>query len=220
MAQDNLTPEEKLLKIIENPQADRRKSSGTNMGRGTGGGPKKGPGTGVGAWLSKIRIDKNTIRDLSLRTVSKMVLVLCLIFTIFFIIDFISMGSSSAKKLNKLAAEAAAPDIKVNKTAIKDVGLVEAINLAKRHNIFSFLPQTAGIPTQASTMPVEIEEIIKNLKLVGIIWSNNPQAIIENTKEQKTYLVNGGDKMSIMDIKRILRDKVILGKDNLEWELR
>jgi len=219
MAQDNLTPEEKLLKIIENPQNDRRKSSGTNMGRGAGG-PKKGPGTGLGAWLSKFRIDKNTIRDLSLKTVSKIVLVLCLIFTIFFIIDFISMGSSSAKKLNKLAAEAAAPDIKENKTAIKDVGLIEAINLAKRHNIFSFLPQTAGIPTQASTMPVEIEEIIKNLKLVGIIWSNNPQAIIENTKEQKTYLVNGGDKMSIMDIKRVLRDKVILGKDNLEWELR
>jgi len=218
MAQDNLTPEEKLLKIIENPQTERRKSPGANMGRGAG--QKKGPGAGVGAWLNKFRIDKNTIRNISLQTVSKMVLALCLVFTIFFIIDFIRMGSSSEKKLSKLAAEAAAPDIKENKTAIKDVGLVEAINLAKRHNIFSFLPQTAAIPSQASTMPVEVEEIVKNLKLVGIIWSINPQAIIENTKEQKTYLVNGGDKMSILDIKRILRDKVILGKDNVEWELR
>lgn len=219
MAQDNLTPEEKLLKIIENPQAERRKSPGTNIGRGAG--PKKGAGTDVGAWLSKFRIDKNTIRNISLKTVSKMVLALCLIFTLFFIIDFIRMGSSSAKRINKLTAEAATPDIKENKTAIKDVNLIEAVNLAKRHNIFSFLPVTSsGIPTQGSTMPVEVEEIVKNLKLVGIIWSNNPQAIIENTKEQKTYLVNGGDKMSILDIKRVLKDKVILGKDSAEWELR
>jgi len=219
MAQDNLTPEEKLLKIIENPQAERRKSPGANMGRGTG--QKRGPGTGVSAWLSKYRIDKNTIKNLSLKTINKMVLVLCCIFTLFFIIDFISMGSSSVKKLSKLAAEAAAPNVKEKKMNLIEASLTDTINLSKRHNIFSFLPPVgASSIAQAGTMPLEVEQLINNLKLVGIIWSNNPQAIIENTKEQKTYLLNAGDKLNILDVKKVLKDSIILGKDNQEWEIR
>lgn len=218
MAQDNLTPEEKLLKIIENPQTERRKSPGANIGRGAG--PKRGTGTGVGAWLNKYRIDKNTIKNISLKTISKMVLALCLVFTIFFIIDFIRMGRNSAKKFSKLVAEAASLDIKDKKMPIKDVSLIEAINLSKRHNVFSFLPATAAGVTHASTMPLEVEQLITNLKLVGIIWSNKPQAIIENAKEQKTYLLNAGDKLKILDVKKVLRDSIILGKDNQEWELR
>ncbi len=217
MAQDNLTPEEKLLKIIENPQTERRKSPGVNMGRGVG--SKKGQ-PGITAWLNKIRIDKNTLRNISLKTVSKIVLALSVIFTLFFIFDFVRMGSVATKKLNKLAAEAAAPELKEKKAVNMDVPLVQALNMTKRHNIFSFMPSTPGMAARSSSIPVEIEEIVKNLKLVGIIWSNNPQAIIENTKEQKTYLVNGGDKVSLLDVRRVLRDKVILGKENVEWELR
>lgn len=214
MAQDNLTPEEKLLKIIENPQTERRKAPGAAI-IGKGAGVK-----GAGDWFKKLRIDKNTIKNISLKTMNKMVLALCIIFTLFFIFDFIRMGSSFLRKLSKITAEAAAPEAKEQRANLKEANIIEAINLSKRHNIFSFLPPEASSTPQLSTMPLEVEEIIKNLKLVGIIWSNNPQAIIENTKEQKTYLLNAGDKMKIIDIKKILRDRVILSKDNQEWELR
>jgi len=214
MAQDNLTPEEKLLKIIENPQTERRKVPGGGIPRGPS------PKGEAGAWFKKLRIDKNTIKNISLKTVNKMVLALCAIFTVFFIFDFVMLGSSSAKKLSRITAEAATPEVKEKKMKFQEVNLVDAITLSKRHNIFSFLPPAASSITQISTMPLEVEQAINNLKLVGIIWSNNPQAIIEDSKEQKTYLLNAGDKISILYIKKILRDRVILGKDDQEWELR
>lgn len=217
MAQDNITPEEKLLKIIENPQAERRKAPGVNLGRGAG--AKGGAGTGIGAWFKKLRIDKNAIKKIDLKIANKMVLVLCVIFTLFFIFDFIRMGSSSVKRLNKITAEAAAPERKEKKIDLQELNIADTINLSRKHNIFSFLPPTLTA-AQVSNMPLGIEQIIKDLKLVGIIWSNNPQAIIENTKEQKTYLLNKGDNMGSLDIKKVLRDRVILGKDNQEWELR
>lgn len=215
MPQDNLTPEEKLLKIIENPQREGRKLGGGSRGIATVGSLK----AVLEAWLKKIRVNKFSFKDINLKIVNKIALALCVILTLFFVFDFISFGNSSLKKISKITAEAAVPEVKAKKINFQKINFAETINLAKKHNIFSFQPPVDN-SEQAGSVPLEAQQVISNLKLVGIIWSDSPQAMVENTKEQKTYLLSAGDKIDMLNLKKVLRDRIILGKDDKEWELR
>lgn len=215
MPQDNLTPEEKLLKIIENPQREGRKLGGGSRGIATVGSLK----AALEAWLKKIRVNKLSFKNINLKIINKIALALCVILTIFFVFDFISFGNNSLKKISKITAEAAVPEVKAKKINFQKINFAETINLAKKHNIFSFQPPVDN-SEQAGSVPLEAQQVISNLKLVGIIWSDSPQAMVENTKEQKTYLLSAGDKIDMLNLKKVLRDKIILGKDDKEWELR
>ncbi|MFZ2356244.1 MAG: hypothetical protein WAW67_00220 [Candidatus Omnitrophota bacterium] len=215
MPQDNLTPEEKLLKIIENPQTEKRKVGGGGRGIAKVGSLK----AAAEAWLKKIRVNKISIKNTNIKIVNKIALALCVILTVFFVFDFISFGNNSLKKISKITAEAAVPEVKAKKINFQKINFAETINLSKKHNIFSFLPPVDNAE-QAGNVPLGAQQVINNLKLVGIIWSDAPQAMVENTKEQKTYLLSAGDKIDTLNIKKILRDKIILGKDDKEWELR
>jgi type II secretory pathway component PulC len=65
-----------------------------------------------------------------------------------------------------------------------------------------------------------IEDIITAYRVVGIIWSESPQAILEDTKTNSTTLVNRGALLKGARIKDILKDRVILSYDNKDIELR
>jgi hypothetical protein len=95
-----------------------------------------------------------------------------------------------------------------------NVKLEDVLTQARKHNIFTLLPsKDAAMQGPGIGGPAE-------LKLVGVLWSDHPQAMIENTKEQKTYFVSTGDKIGVVTVKSILQNKVILTKDSEEWELR
>ena len=213
MPQDKLTPEEKLLKIIENPQSGKGRVGSRGIAKV---GSLK---VALEAWLKKIRVNKISFKDINLKIINKIALALCVILTVFFVFDFISFGSISLKKISKITAEAAVPEVKAKKISFQKINFTETINLSKKHNIFSFLPPVEN-SEQANNVPPEAQQVITNLKLVGIIWSDTPQAMVENTKEQKTYLISAGDKIDMLNVKKVLRDKIILGKDEKEWELR
>jgi hypothetical protein len=44
--------------------------------------------------------------------------------------------------------------------------------------------------------------------------------MLEDAKEQKTYLVSPGDNIGDLKVKKILADKIIISKGGHEWELR
>ncbi len=65
-----------------------------------------------------------------------------------------------------------------------------------------------------------LTELTKNLKLVGISWGDDPDAIIENPELDKTYFVRKGymiDKIKVYDVQK---DKVILRYKGEEVEIR
>ncbi|MDD5745650.1 MAG: hypothetical protein PHO30_00155 [Candidatus Omnitrophica bacterium] len=70
------------------------------------------------------------------------------------------------------------------------------------------------------TVISKLQEITQTLKLVGISWSNDPDAIIEDTKIQKTYFVKKGYMIDSIMVKEILKDKVILRCQGEEVDLR
>lgn len=66
----------------------------------------------------------------------------------------------------------------------------------------------------------DLEAVTAGLKVVGIIWSDTPQVIIEDEKEARTYLLNRAGKVRGARIKEILKDRVILSYDDQEIELK
>ena len=65
-----------------------------------------------------------------------------------------------------------------------------------------------------------IAEASKNLKLVGISWSDDPDVIIEDTKAGMAYFLKKGQMINDLKLKEVFKDKVILGYQEEEVELR
>ena len=56
-----------------------------------------------------------------------------------------------------------------------------------------FLPSGTKSSVNLQGNEQDITEETKNLKLVGIIWSKNPEVMIENAKDSRTYVLKKGD---------------------------
>lgn len=59
-------------------------------------------------------------------------------------------------------------------------------------------------------------DFAQGLKVVGIMWSDTPQVIIEDTVERRTFLLSAGDEIKGARVKEILKDRVILSYDSQE----
>ena len=87
-----------------------------------------------------------------------------------------------------------------------------------------FTPYTPKKTVEAGVAP-KINEQAKDIRLSGISWDDKPSecfAIIEDVQAKITYFLKEGDALSRSNVvvKKILKDKVILGYQNEELELR
>lgn len=208
MAKDNITPEERLLKIIENPNVEKRSLPIGVRIKSMSVSPLKD-------WLGSLRFDKDSFKKFNLKLVNKIIAVICILITLAWIFNFISTSVKLSGHFKKIASGEVTTGREEKLPPKIDINIDEALTQIKRRNMFTLLPSKEE--AQAS---VNIGLTLGNLKLVGILWSDNPQAMIENTKEQKTYFVSKGDKIGDIEVRSILRDKVIVGKESEEWELR
>ena len=60
---------------------------------------------------------------------------------------------------------------------------------------------------------------LRDFSLVGIISGDNPQAIMQENKTQKTYYLNKGQAIAEYTIEDVLPDKVILNAGGRRYEL-
>lgn len=74
--------------------------------------------------------------------------------------------------------------------------------------------QGAGRPAKAADA-----DLIKNINLVGIISGENPQAIIEDKKAQKTYYLSKGQFIGDLEVDDIQEGKIILNYNGQRYEL-
>lgn len=65
----------------------------------------------------------------------------------------------------------------------------------------------------------KMQEMVKNLSLIGIVWEHPPQAIIEDKGANKTYFLYKGDRLGDFQIKEIFENKVLLIYEGQEIEL-
>ncbi len=79
-------------------------------------------------------------------------------------------------------------------------------------------------PVQAAPVvatPAETAEVVQGLALVGISWSSNPDAIIEDKARQRTYFVKRGQDVGDgIKVEAIFKDHVVVTYEDREYELR
>jgi len=217
MPEDKITPEEKLLKIIEGPKA-----GGVPGGKFPLGVPKSTGGFKLDSIFSRIkgllRFDKEKLKRFDLNACIKILAGLSVLLTVFLFFDFFRGSMSFSKRLKDITSGAYGPGIERKKKLIIEVNLAQALGANKKRNMFSFIPPKAVIEFDSAR--VEIQQLVSNLKLVGILWSDSPQAMIEDNREKKTYLVGAGERIGELTVKKILKDRVIIGKGEQEWDLR
>ncbi len=206
---DKLSSDEKLLKIIEG--TDKVKSF---------------PQFGIKAKAKKAhpQLLNLSLKDFTLQNVNKGLFVIGGILTVYFLYSFMS-GTVEAKRV------ILPPPVKnldfVKFVAGDDGGAVDkdVFQDVSKRNMF-FLVSKKPVDSTVVKQNEAIFEIVKSLKLVGVIWSDNPEVMVEDAKENRTYLLKKADifGQQKFKVKEILRNSVMLeiaGVEGVnEWELR
>ncbi|OGX38489.1 MAG: hypothetical protein A3C53_07345 [Omnitrophica WOR_2 bacterium RIFCSPHIGHO2_02_FULL_68_15] len=211
LMEGGLTPEEKLLKIIELPNVPVR--------------PRRAPPGAVTSTLARFalanlksfKFDKQLLKQLDLRLANRLLLAVCVVLTVLGVSAFMIESRALDKRFEailKTLDQADADQANPVEAAFTMDSLTAAMGA---RNVFTLTPSSSGTSGGATA---KLGPTSTNVKLVGIIWSDHPQAMLEDTQEQKTYLLGPGEQIGDVTIKKILQDKVILGNHEREWELR
>jgi hypothetical protein len=120
----------------------------------------------------------------------------------------ISEDAKRGKKTAIVAKDVNAP--KVNGGQQGGSSFEEYQRLVNSKTIFASPGKTTGSAATAG-IGVDLREMTKDLRLVGIIPGNEPQAIIEDKKSQQTLFLKQGESISGLELKQISSGRVILG---------
>ena len=212
-ADAGMTPEEKLLRIIEAPGEAKAHALKPSFNF-------QASSLYVKSWVKHYQ--EKVLKSLSLKMAIKALAGICAAATFFMIADFL-IGLPNMSMISNL--EKAAKHSDLGKVAIGSLNPLAVFQQEiGQHNIFS-LPPAGAIPQAAEAAKAKASEEIAqaataSLKLVGIIWSDMPQAMIEDEKDGRTQLVSRGAKIRDARVKEILKDRVILLYDDQDVELR
>jgi len=214
MVAEKNTPEERLLKIIE------KKGAGSDSGKGEI--ARQRASLERKRWFFSFK--NMHFSDLSLEPpaftlqfVNKMLIIAAILFTLVFVFDFFR---DKVHLRNSFSLVTGVPALVKEKTKEKSLlkgDLASALKESRKRSLFTLNPIEKE---ESSKSQIKPREKITDLKLVGILWSNNPQAMIEDVKSGKTYLISSGEEIKRWKIKKIQRDSVILLGDEGETELR
>ena len=238
MVQHKPTPEEQLLKLIENPGGGKGPSPvASGSGAATPGVKKKGlPDFGKLAGIfsyfrnSMARKTGPTRKfefALDIKFVNRVLMALVISSVIYLGIDFFVLKPAPGNFLSQVAtSERVYPVFQesLNKATRDFPNYEKAIQ--KRN---PFMPPgmpapspKAGeepAPAQAPSNAPLINQMIASLKLVGISWGDEPLAMIEDAESTRTYFVKKGGEVKGMKVQDISKEKVTLTYEGQEAEL-
>jgi len=207
---DNITPEERLLRLIRQKTKRQDKASSLQDIQ-----PKIATSA---AYKFPIRLDK--IRNLSqrlfkffsFRRINVALIILIILSIGYSLLELLTPERSLDQKeliLSKREDDVDKEPITVS--SLKPYSYYfQQIN---KRDIFN-----ADFLSSTSTDPL-LENSFNSLTLVGIVLDEIPQAIIEDKKDKKSYFLNKGDYVGEVKIEDILEGKVIISYEDEEFEL-
>jgi len=223
-ADEPVTPEKQLLKIIESPKAEPLQTA--NIKRKGRVLFSLGALKGRLAFLKSFSFQKwSSFRQASQTSMGIHHVNLALKFLILFLAVYLGYSvyvmAVELKKASNLIFEydktiLPAPELV---TSLKDLPYyLEKVTSRDLFNVVSVSPQE---PEQTVVEIEPQDKRIKKYSLVGIAWSDNPEVMIENTEAKKTHFVHRGQLIDDdVKIVAIFKDAVILSQDGKEFELR
>lgn len=216
---DKQTSDERLLKLIEGSGAAQKGKQVIAQGL------KRAPNILASGKFNFLWLESK-IKDLkvSLLYLNKGLIGLAVLLTLIFIYTIFTAPVAPKSNADLFSQAGASTMIKSISTG-QAQGLMRkniSIQNIKRDFFVPFSYKTSGALQEAGT---ELAQELKALKLVGIIWSGNPEVMIEDTKDSRTYTLKKGESIdSQFKIKEITRNSAILEVDmesgTQEYELR
>jgi len=221
MAEGRITPEKELLNLIEGSKNnDTGQASKIALKR------KVNSFLSFGAAIGRLSFFKDYLKGavkgkrfyLDIKATNR-ILAFCIVTLIaFFIANFVGSLMNSKKLLNLEFNVASAqpplnfPDV----SALKPASYY--LENAKTRNIFSLVAETGSKENEIQAARAKIAELLQNLKLVGISWSDDPDIIIEDTKKKQAFFLKKGQNINEFTIKDVYKDRVVLsyGQENVE----
>ena len=226
MAQERpVTPERQLLKLIEDSKG------------------KKGPGApakivkrnklglfSFGAWLSRISFFKARLKrgagraaldQLEIKLLNRILALCSFALACYFIWSF-SMSMVNLEKMSGLKfkiGEGETPSSTPATSALKK-SVSHYLDKVSRRNIFEMQARRPTLDVAKQEPTSKIVQETKHLKLVGISWSADPVAMIEDGRSYKTFFSKRGQMIGKVRVEAIFKDKVVLSYDEEEVELR
>jgi hypothetical protein len=223
------TPEKQLLKLIEDPKAEAVSSKGLkHIGRSL---------FSLAALKGRISFFKerissgfsfaNTSFDIKIVTgaLQLCILVLAMYFGVNLVFSIMDLNKS--------------PEISQEAAASIELGSPQEVSFlknaayytekARSRDIFRFGQffqqvteelKEVSPPEEIAEGPSKEDLIYERFNLVGIAWSDDPDAMIEDLNTNKIYFVKRGEAIEDIKIQAILRDRVVLSWEGKEIELR
>lgn len=230
MAQERfITPEKQLLKLIEDQkskdvkvQVHAVKHQGLSF-------------LSFAAWQGRISFLKDNFRkwsgtggfnQLDIKTINNIFGICVVILILYLVINLGSYIANMVKGPNLAFVE--------EQTSAKPVTSFQGISAlknaasyyiekARQRDIFKMGETRSKVLAQEtapkSTIP-KIVEATQHLKLVGISWSADPDAMIEDTQAMRTLFVKRGQMIGDVEVRAIFKDKVVLSYGGEETELK
>ena len=221
---DELSPEEKLLRLIKGEKASPKSAAGEKTPAAAArtmdgivpqaSAPKAALAIPyrVQAWTEKLHTE--------LEFLPKIFLGVSLALALLIAFNIINDRVQAHKKLNRLwlAGSHASPTEKTSSllSAVKE----SAVALPDK-DLFKFLEASPSAPSRTNSPDrvTSLNSLLANYTLSGIIGGDQPQAIIEDKKEGKTFFLNVGDTLGDIRIIAIEEGKVIVAVGNEQAEL-
>ena len=201
---DKQTSDERLLKLIEGTADSKRqqiipagvKRASTNFAA---------PKLNLFELKSKI---KNLAIDL--RSINKGLIALSVLLTLIFLYTLFSAPEIPKSNAAFFTPEDSSAIVKLI-SAGQAQGLIRKSISAQAVSRDFFLPAGSKNIVNTQEDGQDLTEEVKTLKLVGIIWSQNPEVMIENSKDSRTYTLKKGDSLDEQfKVKEISRSSATL----------
>ncbi len=220
MAKNKPTPEEQLLNLIE----DGEGPSTLSLKR-----KKASPFTSINlsalsAILARLKISikdwliqlKGGIDEPNLKAWNKVLAVAAVILFVYLTADF-TLRRLDITQFTKKVSAAKGRSFQENVTAdIKP--FLYYLEMVQRRDIFTTV-KLMSAENPADEAKKTMAALVKDLKLVGISWGAEPEVIIEDTKDGKTYFLKTGESVGQFKIDLISKDKVTLDLNGQKADL-
>lgn len=226
MAQETpLTPEKQLLKLIEKPMSQNSLHAAAIKYQGLSL-LSLGALKGRFAFLrNRFRLDFKSVgtQQLDVRTLNQLLkfcvfsLALYLAISVSLSIGQLRRDINLKPKIGKAQEVGSLPIGSVLKS------LSYYLEKSRERDIFRIGIKKSAL--DSGLMPKgpsqRIIEATQDLRLVGISWSSDPDAMIEDTKTKRTYFLKKGQTMDReIKVQAIFKDKVVLSYGGEEVDLR
>lgn len=203
---NKVTPEEKLLHIIEN-SPDTGKLS---LKKAMNGAAEKTDDPARGNPLAFL--NKLDPRNMTLHGINKLCIGICMIVTAVIVFYYVQDMQNIDVKFDyfKKTAETRKSPFRAGKK--QDIPAVaKYLADTEKSNPFHILPVIEK-PRK------KIKQKLK-LQLVGILWSDRPQAVLEDATTQKNFMVHEGDTVDKFTVEKITANNVLLVSEDGETTL-